>query len=338
MDMKITVAFFFMLFCDAAVSQTIVPLTSGTNTSIRGLSVVNDSVAWVSGSNGWSARTTDGGKNWKWLQIKGYEKFDFRDIEAFSAGKAIVVNAGSPAVILLTADGGDTWKEVYRNSSPHIFLDGMDFWNADAGIVYGDPIGGILQLFKTNDGGKTWIDISHKNRNTLIEGEASFAASGTNIRTLMDGECWIATGGTQSRIFYSPDYGDTWRVYPCPIIQGSSSTGPFSIAFRSVTNGVAAGGDYLRDTVTTNNFLITRDGGKTWAAPVTKPFGYRSSVEFITEDHLVATGTSGTDISVDGGRTWNNISPEGFHVVRRAKSGKLLLLSGSNGRIACLRF
>lgn len=55
-------------------------LNTQTNTSIRGLSVVSDSVAWVSGSNGFIGKTIDGGKVWKWTKPAGYEKLDFRDI------------------------------------------------------------------------------------------------------------------------------------------------------------------------------------------------------------------------------------------------------------------
>src|SRR6266513_2088987 len=78
-------------------------LTSGTKSSIRGLSVVNDNVAWVSGNNGTIGKTTNGGKTWKWITVKGFEKNDFRDIEAFDAATAIIISVGEPAYILKTA-------------------------------------------------------------------------------------------------------------------------------------------------------------------------------------------------------------------------------------------
>jgi len=68
-------------------------LTSGTPTSIRGLSVVSDEVVWVSGSNGTIGRSTDGGKNWKWMKVRGFEKTDFRDIEAFEAATAVIISS-----------------------------------------------------------------------------------------------------------------------------------------------------------------------------------------------------------------------------------------------------
>ncbi|MES3018600.1 MAG: YCF48-related protein [Bacteroidota bacterium] len=337
--MKSLVVFFIIFFTGILnlYSQNIKPLQSGTKTSIRGLSVVDNSVAWVSGSNGWTSVTSDGGATWKWTQISGYEKFDFRDIEAFSKNDAVIVSAGSPAVILVTADGAKTWKETYRNESKEIFLDGMDFRDLRNGIVYGDPIQGIMQLLRTLDGGNSWENISVNLTTKLIEGEASFAASGTGIRALSNGSIFISTGGMQSRIFISRDFGTSWKSYPCPIIQGKSSTGPFSIAFITGKKGLAAGGDYLADTSSINNMLLTKNSGKTWQKPSTNPFGYKSAVEYISAKMVIATGTSGTDISKNGGKDWERVSSEGFNAVRKAKSGSLVLLAGSGGKISILQ-
>src|SRR5690606_3743308 len=122
-----------------------------------------------------------------------------RDIEAFSAEEAIVVSAGSPAVILLTKDGGNSWKEVYRNVHPDIFLDGMDFWSRQRGLIFGDPILSRMILLKTVDEGESWVDISSNNPISLDTGEAAFAASGTGIRAFNSGTALIATGGRRSR-------------------------------------------------------------------------------------------------------------------------------------------
>ena len=329
---------FISFFSFQTQSQTLIPLASGKNTSLRGLSVVDETVAWASGSKGWTARSINGGKTWIWKQIPGYENLDFRDIEAFSANRALLLSAGTPAVILLTTDGGSIWKEVYRNDSPEIFLDGMDFWDADRGLIYGDPIKSKLVLLKTSNGGVNWENISQNNTINLMVGEASFAASGTAIRCDSKGNTWIATGGSKSRIFYSSDYGNTWKVNDCPIIQGKSSTGPFSIAFYTKKIGIAVGGDYLIDSSRVNNLILTRNSGKAWLKPFSSTFGYRSAVEYMSKLRLIATGPGGTDISNDGGKTWTNLSQIGYHTVRKAKSGKLVLLTGSDGRIASFSY
>ena len=329
---------FISFFSFQTQSQTLIPLASGKNTSLRGLSVVDETVAWASGSKGWTARSINGGKTWIWKQILGYENLDFRDIEAFSANRALLLSAGTPAVILLTTDGGSVWKEVYRNDSPEIFLDGMDFWDAERGLIYGDPIKSKLVLLKTSNGGVNWENISQNNTINLMVGEASFAASGTAIRCDSKGNTWIATGGSKSRIFYSSDYGNSWKVNDCPIIQGKSSTGPFSIAFYTKKIGIAVGGDYLIDSSRVNNLILTRNSGKAWLKPFSSTFGYRSAVEYVSKLRLIATGPGGTDISNDGGKTWTNLSQIGYHTVRKAKSGKLVLLTGSDGRIASFSY
>src|SRR6476660_1326733 len=117
-------------------------LTSGTKTSLRGLSVVNDNVVWVSGSNGTIGKTTNGGKTWKWIAVKGFEKNDFRDIEAFDATTAVIMSVAEPGYILKTNDGGDSWKVVYENKTKGMFLDAMEFWNEQSGTVVGDPVDG----------------------------------------------------------------------------------------------------------------------------------------------------------------------------------------------------
>ncbi len=328
--------FLLLLFCpfiSFAQNYALKELTSGKNTSIRGLSVLSNYVAWVSGSNGQVGKTLDGGKIWTWTQPKGYEKLDFRDIEAFDELKAIVVNAGSPAFILSTLDGGKSWTEVYKNTDSAIFLDGMSFWDHQQGIIFGDPINNKMQLLKTTDGGFTWQDISGNLKKDLAKGEAGFAASGTTIRTTTDGKVWIASGGSKSNIYYSSNYGNSWKVYPCPILQGESSTGPFSIAFYNNKQGLAVGGDYLKDKENTNNVLMTNNGGKTWIKPEKQVYGYRSAVEYITDKICFTTGSSGTDYSTDGGNTWTNISKLNFNALQKAKIGSLILLTGNRGNI-----
>ena len=87
-------------------AQQVEMLTSGTKTSIRGLSVVNDRVIWVSGSNGTVGRSLDSGKTFNWITVKGFEKTDFRDIEAFNETVAVIMGIAEPAYMLRTIDGG----------------------------------------------------------------------------------------------------------------------------------------------------------------------------------------------------------------------------------------
>lgn len=333
----ILLAFLFFPLFGFSQSYELSSLTTGTDCSIRGLSVVTDSIVWVSGSNGFIGRSLDGGKTWKWTQPAGYEKLDFRDIEAFDADHAIAVNAGSPAYILRTADGGKSWTECYKNTDSAIFLDGMDFWSAQHGIIFGDPIQNKLQLLVTEDAGASWKDVSAALTSEMAKGEAGFAASGTSIKAMAGGKVWIATGGSKSNIYASDDYARSWKKYECQIIQGKASTGAFSIDFYDNNRGIVVGGDYEKDKENANNILLTADGGKTWTRPGRPVYGFRSGVLWFDDKNCFATGTSGTDISKDGGHYWYHISDESFNVIKRAKDGGLVVLAGSNGQVYSLK-
>lgn len=328
-----------MLHSLKAVGQTyyLSQTTQDTNTDLRGLSVVSDSVAWVSGSNGFVGKTVNGGITWKWMKPKGFESLDFRDIEAFDDKKALVVNAGSPAVVLLTTDGGENWKVTYRNADSAIFLNGMDFWDDERGLIFGDPINNKMQLLETTDGGKHWNDISASLSIELSKGEAGFAASGSSIKTLKGGKVWIVTGGTVSNIYTSDNYGADWKAYKCPITQGEPSAGAFSVDFIDEKNGILTGGNYLKDKEGKNNVLLTKDGGKTWIKPLKSVSGYRSGILMFSHKVSFATGTSGTDVSNDGGVNWYNISEVSFNVIKKAKEGTLILLAGKSGNIYSLK-
>lgn len=318
-------------FWATAQKYQLKPLFTDAKTSMRGLSVVNKNVIWVSGSRGTIGKSVDGGKTWQWIQPKGYEKLDFRDIQAFDHQKAVVVNAGSPAYILSTVDGGKTWRENYKNTDSAAFFNGMDFWDGQNGMVFGDPMNHKMQLLRTDDGGLTWKNISEQLKKPMQVGEAGFAASGTSIKAAGNGKVWIATGGVVSNIYHSANYGRSWKVFKCPILQGESSTGVFSIDFFDENNGVAVGGNYLNDKDNQNNVLLTHNGGKKWKKPDQPVSGYRSGVVFVTKDFLVATGTSGTDISTDGGKRWQNISNLSFNAVKTADG--LVVLVGGKGNI-----
>ena len=317
-------------------AQKIELLTSGTKTSIRGLSVVSNKIVWVSGSNGMVGKSLDAGKTWEWINVKGFEKKDFRDIEAFDAKTAIIMAVDEPAYILKTTDGGKNWKNVFTDSTKGMFLDAMEFWNINSGIVLGDPIDGKFFIARTFDGGDHWQKIPFDKLPNADKGEACFASSGTNVRALdLDEACFIS-GGLHSRIYIRDKRIDL------PILQGQESTGANSVAIydhKKLKGGkqiVVVGGDFKMDTSSEKNCVLTHDGGATWIAPTTPPHGYRSCVEFINKNELITCGTSGVDISTDGGMNWQSLSSESFHVCRKAKKGKSVFLAGTNGRIAKL--
>ncbi len=317
-----------------AIAQTasIQILQSGTRKSFRGLSVVNDQVLWVSGSAGTVGRSIDGGLHVDWITVPGFEKKDFRDIAAFDDQTAIIMGIAEPAVILKTTNAGKTWRTVFTDSTKGMFLDAMDFYDLKKGAVIGDPINGKFFLAITKDQGETWSTndpLISKHDLTATEGEAFFASSGTNL-VHQGKELVFATGGKKSRLFFENN------IVELPLLQGRESTGANSLAIDTKGNGLIIGGDFSKDSIRTGNAVLFDKGGKNIRVPQTNPHGYKSCVIFLTKTLLVACGTSGVDLSYDGGLNWVNISKESFHVVQKAAKGDAVFLAGGNGKLAKL--
>lgn len=325
---KIFLLIFLLPF--AALAQSPEKLADSLRSGFRGLSVVNENVIWMSGRKGLVGVTTNSGSKWKWNQVKEFSTLDFRSLHAFDKSTAVMASAGTPAVILRTENGGKKWKTCFRSDDSAMFFDGMAFWDAQHGLIFGDPVKGRIFLMETFDGGKSWKEIPFEERPQTVDGEAAFAASGTTIRVLPDGHVWIATGGAKARLFHSRDYGHHWEAHDTPMLQGKSSQGIFSVCFRDTMNGIIVGGDYAADSVRRDNCFITEDGGKTWRAPCISPGGYRSCVTFSPSGFWMATGTSGTDISYDGGVHWDAFEPRpGFNTVVAYKMYGEVFLAGS---------
>ncbi|MEM6841192.1 MAG: YCF48-related protein [Bacteroidota bacterium] len=311
---------------------------SGISVSLRGLSVVNDNVAWVSGQFGTILRTVDGGQTWEKKTVPSTDSVDFRDIEAFSDQLAYVLSAGSPAYIFRTEDGGSSWVKQLEDTLPTIFLDGMAFWNEAQGVVMGDPIDNKFKLLKTNDNGQTWSPLTSIGRSLLPNsGEAGFAASGTNIVVQGRGCVWFGTGGSVSRVFRSLDGGRTWEVNRSPLAQGTPSKGIFSLSFADTLKGVSVGGDYRNPGSMIENAAYTANGGRTWYPAITPPQGYRSGVAYLsTAEAYVTVGTTGSDYSTDFGATWYTLDTVGYHSIQAAPNNSVAWVCGGDGKIARL--
>lgn len=311
-----------------------------SKTSFRGLSVVDNQTIWVSGSRGTFAKSTDGGNTFVYTQVKGYEKSDFRDIEAFDDKRAVMMSSGTPAYILKTTDGGQTWKEVYKNTDTAYFLDAMDFWDEQRGIIVGDPIHHHFVLLQTNNGGESWQELDTSKTPLAMEGEAVFAASGTSLRCLGKyGRVGFVTGGKHTRALGKniASKNGSWEYEHLPIQHGVSSKGAFSFAANDSAN-LMVGGDYANDKMVSNNsciqYLPPANKDEVFSQMIDDVKGYRSCVEAISNHQFIACGTSGVDCYAN--RYWTTISSQGFHVVRKAKKGNAVFLAGPKGKIGRL--
>ena len=325
------------LFCfsfSSLFSQTVVVVEQGQKISIRGLSMPSSSVVWASGSNGMVAKSVDGGNTFRWIRVEGYAKRDFRDIEAFDSSTAIIMAVDTPAIILKTTDGGLSWRKVFEDKRPGMFLDAMDF-SGNNGVVIGDPINGKAFMAVSNNRGDSWIP--KETPDSMMDGEAFFASSGSNIKLLglkRGRKTLFVSGGIQSRFFYN---GEAINL---PLQSGKNSTGANGLALHpNQQQGIIIGGDFANDRRSDSAILLFSLNPKvTFSQPVKPPAGYKSAVVFLSNTTVVACGTSGVDLSVDGGLNWKKISDIGFHVAVSYPDGRYAIMAGGNGRIAKLLF
>jgi photosystem II stability/assembly factor-like uncharacterized protein len=339
------------LFPPLAAAQTWSLQTSGVTASLRGVAAVSRTVAWASGTGGTWLRTEDGGATWTSGKVPGAETLDFRDLHAVDARTAFLMSIGSgpQSRIYKTADAGLHWQLLFTNPDAQGFFDAIAFWDPNHGIVVGDPpgggtdggtdgsMGGRMAVFTTEDGGAHW---TRRQPPPALPGEGAFAASGTCLIARSPAETWFATGGKgAARVFHSTDGGRSWSVAPTPIRNDSASAGIFSLDFSDALHGIAVGGDYSKPEASDHNIAVTSDGGRSWSQPSgTPPAGFRSAVLYLPDARLwIATGTSGSDVSSDNGRTWRTFDHGAFNALAFASQDAGWAV-GPKGRIAAIHW
>ncbi|XXH01551.1 hypothetical protein Hte_007911 [Hypoxylon texense] len=321
-------------------------LPTGSTARFRGLAPVSDEVAWVSGVGGTVLRTTDGGRTWASVGPAPSSSgdadvatLDFRDIEAWSAERAVIlsIGEGNSSRVYVTGDGGASWTRSFTNAEAGAFYDCIAFASPAHGLAMSDPVDGKIRLIETRDGGASWDVVAPDGMAPALEGEAGFAASGTCLATTA-GRWYVAAGGANpGRVFRSAD-GHAWDVSDAAIA-GGEGAGVFSVQFRDARHGVAVGGNYSDPAGNVDNAAWTRDGGATWLPATAFPDGYRSGSAWIPGrgycDAALAVGPSGSDFTLDGGKIWHRFDNGSFDSVECVK-GPVCWASGENGRVARL--
>jgi len=301
----------------------------------------------------------------------GAEKLDFRGIWAWDADTAIVMSSGpgDQSRLYKTTDGCSHWKLVFTNPEEEGFYDAMLFIDQQQGIFLGDPAHGdphinpveggyfTFRMRVTSNEGETWAPVvdpefGHPGENLQpLNGEAFFAASNTSM-VARDGWLWLGT--SHSRVLrrkfstwvvpaglcagagdpFSHSCGipwTDWQSAQAPLVQGNTSSGIFSLAFRDDQHGQAVGGDYQKPNESQGTAAWTSDGGQHWITATKPPHGYRSTVAWDTDTKAwITAGTNGSDISYDDGKTWQPLDDGNWNAL------SLPWIVGPKGRIAKL--
>jgi photosystem II stability/assembly factor-like uncharacterized protein len=294
----------------ATASATWLPVQTPSTSELRGLTALDATHAFASGSGGTILRTREG-KTWDKLATpSGGEALDFRDIEALDRNVVVLMSAGpgDASRIYRSTDAGTSWTQTHINPEKNGFYDAIAFFDTKDGLVLGDPVNGKFRIRATHDGGATWASDPGQIMPAAWEGEGAFAASGTCLFALKGGnDAWFVTGGAkEARVFHTTDRGRQWTVASTPAPAGNASSGLFSVAFLDGKRGFVAGGDYKQPQFAGLNGIRTEDGGATWTPAPLSATGFYSAVVPVpgAPDDLIAVGLAGEAASHDAGRSW----------------------------------
>ncbi len=304
--------------------------------SIRAIELYDGKV-WYAGSNSkFGYVDVKNPENQKQI-ILSDQKLEFRTL-AQDKNSFIAINVSSPAYFYRISKKTLQSEIVNGDNDESAFYDALHYHN---GLFYTfrDP-GKSLDLefmsFVMDKGvfyGKNFQDYK------MLEGEAAFAASNTNIASSRN-YLWVATGGQSSRIFRLNLKTQKFEIFNTPFVQGSSSKGMYSIDFYKDKFGIAVGGDYTKQKENINNIATTSDAGKTWQIQASgNNAGYSTCVRIRPGSRgkdIIAIGDQHISLSRDFGKTWKVLSKEKDFYVGEWIDKNNLVLAGKD-RIAKMK-
>ncbi len=221
-------------------------------------------------------------------------------------------------------DGGATWENLGLKESEHISKilihpdDSNTVWVAAQGPLWSP--GGERGLFKTVDGGKTWINVLSAGEWTGVTDIAIdprnpdrlYAATWQHHRTVAA----YVGGGPESGIHVSEDGGETWTELTTGLPDGKM--GKIGLAISPIRPDVVYAAIELDRR--TGGVWRSTDRGASWTK-MSDAVGGGTGPHYYTElyasphkfDRLYMVSNT-SQVSEDGGETWRAINNEYKHV------------------------
>ncbi len=264
-------------------------------------------------------RTTNGGLNWSYALMTGtpinHRVSNMFPLDSSVCYSAMYNSAGAGGGVFKTVNGGTNWAKVGLNmfTLSTSFPDLVYFWDAQNGVVVGDPDGSgttKYEIYTTSDSGATWIRVPATNIPALAD-PAEFGI--TNLYGAADGRIWFGT--TYGDVYRSDDKGFNWTKSATGLPAYTGTTGRNDIAnvtFCDSIHGIVEQVDSL-----TIILKSTSDGGLTWNpltpnGPIFTDFSAVRNSPILVSCGSNAIG-AGTSFSVDFGANWIYMGPATSH-------------------------
>lgn len=298
------------------------------------ISIVNNNVVWVQGSNPgnpatvqkWS-RSTDSGNTWISGDIDlGDLDIKASSLHAVSATTAYVsaysLTPGISGGVWITTDSGASWSQQTTAlfNGENSFANAVHFWDANNGIVLGDPENDYFEIYTTSDAGITWTRVPETNFPSLDEGEYGYIYN----YEIRGNSLWFGTN--KGNLYISHNRGQNWVKSQTPMSDFGSANSSASFAFKNDNEGIIFSRDF--------EFYRSTDGGLTWAqeTPVGPLRNTRTVCVPQTNNTYFNWGADvnfneiGSAYSTDGGASWINLD-----VVQHLNIQTAKFLSGTTG-------
>ena len=263
-------------------------LDGGNNWKPRGAStddVVRD-IFFIDEKNGWLVvevnayqlktvdepraylmKTTDGGDNWKRIEIKGFD-IDAILVRAVFNRSGRGWTFGEGGSIYATQDAGDTWTKL-RSPTRRLLLGGF-FVDNDRGWI----VGAGATIIQTSDGGDTWY------QSTLPQVEKSVRFTATSFVDNRKG--WAV--GSGGNVYSTDNGGRTWQRQ-----ESTVSVDLFDVKFVDAQEGWAVGAE--------GTIIHTSDGGQHWTTERSGTQHPLERVFFTNRNRGWAVGFGGTVVA-----------------------------------------
>jgi photosystem II stability/assembly factor-like uncharacterized protein len=290
------------------------PVASPTRSTPAGLANPLQTIHMINVTTGWALTstsvlyTTNGWSTWKDItphkaDLVGAGYFLSGEEAWISEASGLSLQAGQkPAVIVShTTNGGRTWQSatlsvpVPDGVFSMSFINDQDGWaEAELGGAFGND---LEELFRTTDGGKSWVAVSSNGfvSQDHIPNTFPYGGHATGITFINASTGWVVN---TSKLYVTHDGGATWRQQTLPTAPDQGFALP---TFFNAREGILPGG---------SQFFITQDGGTTWQPGPLLP---QSSgfVTFTDRQHGWAAVDNGTTLyrTSDGGAHWAKITP-----------------------------
>ncbi|MBT5607413.1 MAG: hypothetical protein HN742_05775 [Lentisphaerae bacterium] len=264
--------------------------------TLTGLDFPTPDKGWAVGGLGTIRHTDDGGVTWRTQPADidyALEKVFFLDEwRGFAVGgrprSQRVAVTGTAGVILVTSDGGQNWRTVFRDGAAHLF--GLSFASDSVGYA----VGGYGVVLKTNDSGESWQHLANTGTDSWF----------TSVHFVDDNHGWAA--GEEGVVVATSDGGRTWERR-----DAQTQDAPFglraaiqAVHFLNPRVGWIAGDR--------GTFMRTGDGGRSWqpvdlgVSDAAADVMHFRAVRFVDERTGTVAGEPGSVVfrTEDGGNTW----------------------------------